>query len=120
MAENPITGEISEAVVNIGSAFIPLKAGKFIGGGFVRKDILPIQFGKVENQVNHTFRHVVKAGFNRQAVQDAIQYDLQKIGNALPEGQYNGSVTVNGVKLEYSAFKLPDGVINVGRITTQK
>jgi RHS repeat-associated protein len=76
-----------------------------------------VQFGKVENQVSHTFRHVEKAGFDRQVVQDAIKQDLLRAVESLSGGQYNGSVVVNGTKLDYSAFKLPDGTINVGRIT---
>ena len=76
-----------------------------------------IQFGRVENQISHTFRHIEKAGFDRQVVQDAIKQDLGKVANSLSNGQYNGNVVVNGTKLDYSAFKLPDGTINVGRIT---
>lgn len=76
-----------------------------------------VQFGKVENQMSHTFRHVEAAGFEREIVQNAIQSDLSGIARALPQGPYTGSVVVNGVKLDYSAYKLPDGTINVGRIT---
>jgi len=76
-----------------------------------------VQFGKVKNQVSHTFRHVEEAGFNRKVVQDVITQDLLKVAKSWPNGQYNGSVAVNGVRLDYSAFKLPDGTINVGRIT---
>ncbi|MNS95100.1 hypothetical protein D3C86_1425370 [compost metagenome] len=76
-----------------------------------------IQFGRVDNQVSHTFRHVEAAGFDRQVVQGAIQADLSKVASSLQQGQYTGSVVVNGVKLDYSAFKLPNGTINVGRIT---
>jgi hypothetical protein len=79
-----------------------------------------VQFGKVENQISHTFRHVEKAGFDRTAVQDAIKQNLSKIADSLSSGQYNGSVVVDGTKLDYSAFKLSDGTINVGRITPPK
>ncbi len=79
-----------------------------------------IQFGKVENQVSHTFRHVEKAGFDRQVVQDAIKQDLSQAAKSLSNGPYNGSVVVNGTKLDYTAFKLSDGTINVGRITPPK
>jgi len=80
-------------------------------------DELAIQFGKVENQISHTFRHVEKAGFERKAVQEAIRQDLLRSAESLVGGQYSGSVLLNGTKLEYSAFKLSDGTINVGRIT---
>ena len=32
-------------------------------------------------------------------------------------GQYTGTVVVNGTTFNYSAYKLPRGTINVGRIT---
>ncbi|MFC5740099.1 RHS repeat domain-containing protein [Dyella tabacisoli] len=76
-----------------------------------------VQFGKVANQIAHTFRHVGKIGLDSQLVQNAIKEDLSKVASSLSAGQHNGSVIVNGVKLDYSAFKLPDGTINVGRIT---
>lgn len=43
--------------------------------------------------------------------------NLNNIGVSLPQGLYNGTVVVNGKTFNYSAFKLPDGAINVGRIT---
>lgn len=58
-----------------------------------------IQFGKVENQVSHTFRHIEAAGFDRQVVQDAIKLDLSKMAESLSKGQYNGNVVVNGTKM---------------------
>ncbi|WFP06235.1 hemagglutinin repeat-containing protein [Achromobacter spanius] len=79
-----------------------------------------IQFGRVENQTNHTFRHVEAAGFQREVVGRAIQKDLSKAGVNLKDGPYAGFVIVNGIRLEYSAFKFPDGTINVGRITPSK
>ena len=36
-----------------------------------------IQFGKVENQVSHAFRHIEAAGLERSAVQSAVQTHLQ-------------------------------------------
>jgi RHS repeat-associated protein len=77
-----------------------------------------IQFGRVENQITHTFRHLDEAGIDRQAVSDAITQDLTPIKQSLPEGQlYKGTVDVNGTRIDYNAFKLPNGKINVGRIT---
>lgn len=76
-----------------------------------------IQFGANENQSYHTFRHVVNGGYDATAVQRAVTGDLSNIGASLPQGQYTGTVVVNGTAFKYSAFKLPDGTINVGRIT---
>lgn len=83
-------------------------------------DQTKVQFGRVANQVSHAFRHTDKAGLNREAVKQAIQVDIAKIANSLPKGQYNGSVNINGIQVDYSAFKLADGTINVGRITPRR
>ncbi len=76
-----------------------------------------IQFGKGENQAWHAFRHVERIGLDREIVKETILQDFSKVVDSLPKGQYNGSVTVEGVRLDYSAFKLPDGTVNIGRIT---
>lgn len=86
---------------------------KFFGAGKTE-----IQFGRVDNQISHTFRHIDKAGLDRNAVQQAIRQDLNRMGESLAKGQQaTGNVVVNGTKIEYSAFRLQDGTINVGRIT---
>jgi hypothetical protein len=36
---------------------------------------------------------------------------------SLPQGLTKGQVNLEGKTLEYNAYKLPDGTINVGRIT---
>jgi hypothetical protein len=76
-----------------------------------------IQFGKVENQVYHTFRHVEKIGLDREIIQQAITEDLSNAASNLVDGLNKRSVIVNGIPLDYVAFKLPDGTINIGRIT---
>jgi hypothetical protein len=76
-----------------------------------------VRFGKVDNQVAHAFRYVDAAGFSREAVSHAITSDLAKVASSLPQGLHNGSVVVNGTKLDYAAYKLADGTVNVGRIT---
>lgn len=80
-----------------------------------------IQFGANENQTTHTFRHVLDQGFDASAVQSAVSSSVGKVAESLPKGgQYTGSVVVKGTTFEYSAFKLPNGTINVGRITPPK
>ncbi|MBB1627415.1 filamentous hemagglutinin [Achromobacter sp. UMC71] len=112
------SGAISPSSLVGGGANVRI-LGRLPGAGGAIDDLV-IQFGRVENQVSHTFRHVEAAGFQRDAVSRAIQADLSKVGAGIREGQYTGSVVVDGVKLDYSAFKLPDGTINVGRITPPK
>ncbi len=106
IAPSPIGGLIPSAP---GKVLAPIRTG-------VADDIV-ITFGRVENQAFHAFRHVERAGLDREVVRLAIQADISTVGAGMRLGQYSGSVTVNGTKLEYSAFKLPDGTINVGRIT---
>jgi hypothetical protein len=77
-----------------------------------------VRFGSNSNQTSHAFRHVVEAGMDSQAVENAIRGDLGKIGDI--SGQYSGTVAVQGRSLIYSAFGLPDGTVNVGRIVISK
>jgi RHS repeat-associated protein len=76
-----------------------------------------VKFGGNASQDYHTFRHVEDAGIDKQAAEKAIRQDLAGRESSLPQGLTKGHVTVGGKTLEYNAYKLPDGTINVGRIT---
>ncbi len=76
-----------------------------------------IRFGNNANQTYHTFRHIVAAGMDQAAVQAAIQADILANSSAINAGLNVRSITVGGQRITYHAFQLPDGVINVGRIT---
>jgi filamentous hemagglutinin len=76
-----------------------------------------VRFGADENQVHHTFRHTEQLGLDRFAVATAIQADLARQGPVSPGANITGNVIVDGVTLEYRAFGLADGTVNVGRIT---
>ena len=80
-----------------------------------------IQFGENANQISHTFRHIDIA-VNRSRAITAITTDLnlRTAGNAINNGFNQGSVVVDGVVVTYNAFRLPNGTINVGRITLPK
>lgn len=97
-------------------------AGKLLGRiirFFGSKDI-SIKFGRNANQIYHTFRHVKAVGLDREAVEAAVRRDLAPITDGMvPEKVLNREIDVNGISVTYSAYKLPDGTINVGRITTQ-
>jgi len=67
--------------------------------------------------VQHTFRHTDQLGLDRNAVANAIQADLVRYRQVRPGVPITGNVTVGGVTLEYRAFGLAEGNINVGRIT---
>ncbi|GAB6120959.1 RHS repeat domain-containing protein [Dysgonomonas termitidis] len=76
-----------------------------------------VQFGKDSNQKYHTFRHVDDLGLNKDAVEVAVRSDLLSASSRIVAGQpYNGVITVCGVRLQYTAYKLSDGTINIGRI----
>jgi hypothetical protein len=118
----PFTPKDPAVAANFVEAFRPAMIAAAPEGAGVPAEAqgAAIQFGRVENQISHTFRHVEAAGFDRTVVENAIRQDLNKAAKSLSAGQYNGSVVVNGTKLDYSAFKLKDGTINVGRITPPK
>lgn len=74
-----------------------------------------VRFGNNENQRWHAFRYVAQAGLDCLAVQEAIELDLNLI--PLLKGLNKGKLEFSGVVLDYHAFQLPDGDVNVGRIT---
>lgn len=78
-----------------------------------------VVFGRNANQISHTFRHVDAAGLDRGAVEAAVRGDLRASGALSPGKLRPGTVQVGGRTVQYNAFKLPDGTINVGRITVQ-
>ncbi len=78
---------------------------------------LTVQFGRVANQISHTFRHVDELGLDREAVRAAVQQSLQTVASQLTAGKaLNKIIEVSGVRLQYTAYQLPNGVVNVGRI----
>ncbi|MBI3452643.1 MAG: hypothetical protein HY057_07425 [Rhodospirillales bacterium] len=76
-----------------------------------------IRFGANEAQRDHAFRHVDGIGLNRTQIENAIRNDLRPIARSMSDGLYKGSTSVNGIRIDYHAYKLSDGTINVGRIT---
>ena len=76
-----------------------------------------IQFGSNENQSYHTFRHTDDLGLNRQDVEDAVLADIMNNVGEISPGLNKGTTVVDGVEIDYHAFRLADGTINIGRIT---
>lgn len=77
-----------------------------------------VSFGRNGNQLFHTFRHVEDAGLNREAVRRAVQTDLRVSASRIEAGKpFNQTISVDGTQVTYTAFRLEDGSINVGRIT---
>jgi len=78
---------------------------------------LVIQFGGNASQVAHAFRHVECLGLNRGEVMAAIKNHLPTAISKIQEWKpLNEVITVAGKEIQYTAFKLSDGTINVGRI----
>ena len=76
-----------------------------------------IQFGNDANQVHHVFRHIDKLKIDRNTVQSAIQNHLKIVAPKIPNGKpFNQIIEVADKRIQYTAFKLPDGTINIGRI----
>jgi RHS repeat-associated protein len=78
---------------------------------------LVIQFGKNANQVEHAFRHIDEIGLDRAEVQAAVEQHLQSAASLLQPGKpLNQIIEVTGQRIQYTAFLINNGVINVGRI----
>jgi hypothetical protein len=76
---------------------------------------ITVQFGKVPKQVSHTFRHI--PDLDQGAVKSAITTEVKAIASQIAPGQpFNRIIDVGGVRLQYTAYKLSDGTINIGRI----
>jgi RHS repeat-associated protein len=64
----------------------------------------------------HGARHLEGSGLKQDAVESAIQEDVQATikGATQPTTNFWGRVTVDGKVIEYRAYTLPSGTINVG------
>ncbi|KEQ46250.1 RHS repeat domain-containing protein [Streptococcus oralis] len=79
--------------------------------------LLNIQFGSNPNQIYHAFRHTDDLGLDRELVKKAVIADLSKCANQVPNGKpFNQKITVNCIDIQYTAFKLKNSTLNVGRI----
>jgi hypothetical protein len=77
-----------------------------------------VQFGKGQNQVSHAFRHVEAMGLSKDVVKSAIMKDIPRIAKNMPYGKsINTTISVSNQQIIYSSYKLPNGTINIGRIT---
>jgi RHS repeat-associated protein len=84
----------------------------------VAKGKSSVQFGETAEQIEHAFRHTDGMGISRKVVQDAISKHLPSVADDIAIGASKKStISAGGQKIVYSAYKLPDGTINVRRIT---
>jgi len=76
-----------------------------------------LQFGQTDNQVYHAFRHTDALGLDRAAIQTAIAEHFPSVSSRLTVGRpLNAIIEVAGQRVQYTAYRLPNGVINIGRI----
>lgn len=65
----------------------------------------------------HAFRHTDELGLDRSMVQKAIQEHFTTVSSGMTKGEpFIQVITVEGRRLQYTAFMLEDGTVNVGRI----
>jgi hypothetical protein len=75
------------------------------------------RFGKDENQVEHAFRHTDALGLDRTVVKSAIEKHFELVKSQILEGKpLSQIIEIAGKKIQYTAYKLTDGTINIGRI----
>lgn len=78
---------------------------------------ITIQFGRNTNQIHHVFRHTDALGLERNMVQSTVQEHLKKMASQMVPGRpFNQVIEVGGQRIQYTAFKLKDGTVNIGRI----
>ena len=78
---------------------------------------LTIQFGKGANQGSHAFRHVDELGLDREVVKSAVETHFRSVSSQIAPGTpFNQVIEVAGKRIQYTAFQLKDGTINIGRI----
>jgi len=76
-----------------------------------------VQFGKGANQVSHAFRHTDALGLDREVVKSAVETHFRGVSANVVAGKpFNQIIEVAGQKIQYTAFKFQDGMINIGRI----
>lgn len=69
----------------------------------------------------HGARHLIGTALQKEAVEAAIEKEIRFVSKeASQTGSFWGRVTVNGEVIEYRAFTLPNGTINVGTYYTPK
>lgn len=91
----------------------------FVKGLFSAETKILVQFGKEGNQVSHAFRHTKELGLTTSAVKSAVLKDISRISNNVTYGGKTiyTQIKVGGQDIIYSAHRLQNGTINVGRIT---
>ena len=106
-----LAGEVAGALIG---KTISWGVGK-IAGAMASK--ATIQFGNNANQYYHAFRHIDDLGIDRNLVMSAIEKHVKTITPQIVSGKpCNQIINVAGKNIQYTAYKLSNGAINIGRI----
>ena len=93
------------------------RAGSWLKGAFGFGSQTTVRFGANANQVSHAFRHTDELGLDRTVVQSAVQKHFNGVSSQIVQGKpFNQVIDVAGQRIQYTAFKLSDGTVNIGRI----
>ncbi len=96
------------------------KLRRWLFGGDKAADVtkqLSVAFGRNAEQVQHAFRHTDALGLARSDVESAIRLHLPSVADTIPSnGPLNSVIDVAGQRIQYTAYRLSDGSINIGRI----
>jgi uncharacterized protein RhaS with RHS repeats len=78
-----------------------------------------ISFGRNKDQADHATRHLNDKGIDPETAMEKITNDINRLNGEgkIGDGLNRGSINVNGATVDYSAYRLPDGSVNVGRMT---
>jgi hypothetical protein len=111
--------EVEAVVVSPGTVSISLASGSAVtmavasrpGGG---ENTLRITFSE-QGTAGHGARHLEGTGLTREGVEEAITAEIRSVAaRADIRGSFWGRVSLQGRVIEFRAYPLPDGRINVG------
>jgi RHS repeat-associated protein len=99
------------ALIGAGTAKCMTGASGGDGGGADKE----VTFKTGQNDIGHGARHLKDSGLPIEQVERLIRRQIQEIlRQASSSGSFWGKVIVNGQTIQYHAFTLPNGTINVG------
>jgi RHS repeat-associated protein len=86
------------------------------GAAIASTDLLGVEGEDAADIIfGHGARHIVSTGLNADIVESAIRSQIeQAISHASATGTFWGRVVIDGKTIEYRAYTLPNGAINVG------
>lgn len=107
-----VVGQMLDAAFSSPGGALPEGAGGFGAAEELRATAAA---DRVIFKAAHGARHLEGTGLTSGQVEDAIRTQIGgQVKDATATGEFRGRVTVDGTTLEYRAYTLPSGEINVG------